>query len=49
MRAPCAIAPTTARVFFDSPGQWGIICYDKSGGENDGAGLDYATMFAVNG
>ena len=35
-------------MFFDSPGQWGINCYDTSGGENDGEGLDYVTMFTVN-
>jgi hypothetical protein len=48
--APTAIGePEALRVFFDSPGQWGINCFDLSGGENDGAGLDYVTMFTVNG
>ena len=36
-------------VFFDTPGQWGLNCYDESEGENNGAGLDYVTMFTVNG
>ena len=36
-------------VTFDTPGQWGLNCYDESGGEHAGAGLDYATMFTVNG
>ena len=50
IRPPNAIGePETLRVFFDSPGQWGINCYDLSRGENDGAGRDYVTMFTVNG
>ena len=41
--------PETLRVFFDLPGQWGIVCFDGSGGETDVAGIDYVTMFSVNG
>jgi hypothetical protein len=41
--------PETLRVFFDSPGQWGIVCFDASGGESDVAGIDYVTMFTVKG
>ena len=48
-------APTTLgeeydlTVTFDEPGQHGINCFDRSGGENDGEGLDYVTMFTVKG
>jgi hypothetical protein len=34
-------------VTFDTPGQWGLNCYDESGGEHGGAGLDYVRMFTV--
>jgi hypothetical protein len=34
-------------VTFDTPGQWGLNCYDESGDEHGGAGLDYVTMFTV--
>ena len=48
--APTAIGESQdLPVFVDTPGQWGLNCYDLSGGENDGAGLDYVTMFTVNG
>ncbi len=50
IRPPTAIGePETMRVFFDSPGQWGINCYDTSGGDSQAAGNDYVTMFTVNG
>jgi hypothetical protein len=50
IRPPTAIGePETLRVFFDSPGQYGINCFDTSGGETDGSGIDYVTMFTVNG
>ena len=46
---PTAIGePRTLRVFFDSPGQWGINCFDQSGGDDDGSD-NYVTMFTVNG
>ncbi len=32
-------------VTVDTPGQWGINCYDESGG---GRGIDYVIMFTVN-
>ena len=50
IRPPTVIGePETLRAFVDSPGQWGINCFDMSGGENDGEGFDYVTMFTVNG
>ena len=46
---PTAIGePRTLRVFFDSPGQWGINCFDQSGRDDDGSD-NYVTMFTVNG
>jgi len=36
-------------VLDDTPGQWGLNCYDTSGGEHGGSGLDYVTMFTVKG
>jgi hypothetical protein len=49
IRDPTAIGePETLRVFFVSPGRWGLNCFDLSGGENNGSGLDYVTMFTVN-
>ena len=49
VRAPTAIGESEdLSVFFDTPGQWGLNCYDKSGGEHNGDGLDYVTMFTVN-
>jgi hypothetical protein len=45
---PTAIGePGTLRAFLDSPGQWGISCFDQSGGEN--VSDNYVTMFTVNG
>jgi len=45
---PTAIgAPEDLTVTFDTPGQWGLTCYDESGNEHGGAGLDYVTMFTV--
>jgi hypothetical protein len=32
---------------FRTPGQWGLNCYDESGGEHGGEGLDYVRMFTV--
>jgi hypothetical protein len=45
---PTAIGtPEDLTVTFDTPGQWGLNCYDESGNEHGGAGLDYVTMFTV--
>jgi len=47
--SPTAIGePEDLTVLFDTPGQWGLNCFDLSGGENGGSGLDYVTMFTVN-
>jgi hypothetical protein len=50
VRAPTVIGESQGlRVFFDTQGQWGLNCYDASGGEHGGDGLDYVTMFTVKG
>ncbi len=47
--APTAIGtPYEVTVTFDTLGQHGINCFDLSGGEHDGDGLDYMTLFTVN-
>lgn len=40
--------PGDLSVPFLTPGQWGVVCFDQSGGEHDGYGLDYVTMITVN-
>jgi hypothetical protein len=34
-------------VTFVTPGQWGLNCFDESGGDHGGEGLDYVGMFTV--
>ena len=36
----------TAR--FEQPGTYALNCYDTSGGENDGAGLDHSTILTAS-
>jgi hypothetical protein len=33
---------------FEQPGTYALNCYDTSGGENDGAGLDYSTILTAS-
>ena len=40
--------PYEITVTFDTPGQNGINCFDQSGDDHDGDGLDHVTMFTVN-
>lgn len=45
--APTAIGePEELTVTFETPGQWGLNCYDESGGA---PGIDYVTLFTING
>jgi hypothetical protein len=39
--------PYELTVQFDTLGQNGINCFDQSGGDHNGDGLDYVTMFTV--
>ena len=41
--------PQEFRAFFDTPGQWGINCFESSGPGDDELGNDHITMFTVNG
>ncbi len=41
--------PEDLRAFFDTPGQWGINCFESSGSGDDELGNDHITMFTVNG
>ena len=40
--------PVEMTVTFDTSGQHGINCFDQSGDDHDGDGLDYMTLFTVN-
>ena len=41
--------PQGFRAFFDTPGQWGINCFESSGPSDDELGNDHITMFTVKG
>jgi hypothetical protein len=48
LKSPSAVGTSRQlTVTFDEPGQWGLNCFDESGGDHGGEGLDYVKMFTV--